>query len=74
MSGVMVATINKSISAGLSLASASAALAAAEAICEVDSSGPAMRRSRMPVRVKIHSSDVSTRCESSSLVTILVGA
>ena len=43
------------------------------AMCEVNSPGAAMRRSWMPVRCTIHSSDVSTLRASSALVRIWLG-
>ena len=72
-SGVSVATMIRSMSAAVSPASARAARAEAAAICEVVSPAAAMRRSRIPVRLKIHSSDVSTNLERSALVRIFSG-
>ena len=42
-------------------------------IVEANSSSAAMRRSRMPVRVNIHSSEVSTSFVKSSFVSIFSG-
>ena len=55
-------------SCGRSRARSSATRAARVDIDEVVSPSDAMRRSRMPVRVAIHSSDVSTMRSSSALV------
>ena len=68
MSGVMVATMIRSISAAVTPAAAIARRAASSAMSEVVSAGPAIRRSRMPVRVVIHSSEVSTMRSRSALV------
>ena len=67
-SGVIVATITSSTSSGSRPASASAAWPAASPRLNVDSSSPAMRRSLIPVRVQIHSSEVSTISASAWLV------
>ena len=68
MSGVTVATRTRSISAGGTPACSRASLHAGSAMSESASSCAAIRRSRMPVRVTIHSSDVSTSVDSSSFV------
>ncbi len=72
-SGVQVATITRSMSAGDSPLPASALPAAATAMSASVSSGPASRLLAMPTRLRIHSSLVSTEEASSSLVTILAG-
>ena len=53
---------------------AMARFAAMAPIVAVVSCGPATRRSRMPVRVRIHSSDVSTMRSRSALVRTPSGA
>ena len=63
----------RSISVGEIPACSIAARAALVAMSLVYSSGAAMRRSLMPVRVVIHSSDVSTILERSALVRIFSG-
>ena len=68
-SGVEVASTIRSIDDASTLAAASAAFAASSAISEVSSPVEASRRSWMPVRWTIHSSDVSTALASSWLVT-----
>ena len=68
ISGVIVAQTISSISFGSSPAAAIALRAAAVPRVAVLSPGPAIRRSRMPVRWTIHSSLVSTIRDSSSLV------
>ena len=73
MSGVAVATSSKSISVGEIFACSSAFSAAFAAISLVCSSLAAMRRSLIPVRVVIHSSEVLTMRDKSSLVRILSG-
>ena len=73
MSGVAVATMMRSMSAGVMPAAAIAARDARSARSDVCSSGAAMWRWRMPVRVRIHSSLVATRCASSSLVRTRTG-
>ena len=73
MSGVVVATMMTSTSAGAMPAAASAARDACSARSDVVSCGAAMWRWRIPVRVRIHSSLVSTRCASSSLVRTFSG-
>ena len=72
-SGVAVASTIMSMSAGVSPALASAAFAASKPRSEVNSPSAATRRSRMPVRCRIHSSDVSTIFERSSLERIFSG-
>ena len=62
------------MSSGCRPATAMARLPATAAIVAVVSSGAAMRRSRMPVRVTIHSSDVSTSRSRSALVRTRSGA
>ncbi len=52
---------------------ASALPAAARAMSATDSSAAANRRSTMPVRSRIHSSEESMRGASSSLVTTRAG-
>ena len=74
MSGVTVAQMMRSISAALMPAFSIAASEARAAISLVVISGPAIRRSRMPVRVWIHSSLVSTSFSRSALVITLSGA
>jgi len=68
ISGVIVATTISSMSFGSSPAAAIALRAAAAPREAVVSPGPAMRRSRMPVRWTIHSSLVSTIVDRSALV------
>ena len=72
-SGVQVATITRSMSAGDRPLAASALPPAATAMSATVSSGPAIRRLAMPTRLRIHSSVVSTVAASSSLVTTRVG-
>ncbi len=72
-SGVQVATITRSMSAGESPLPASALPAAATAMSATVSSGPASRLLAIPTRLRIHSSLVSTEAASSSLVTTLAG-
>jgi hypothetical protein len=60
VSGVIVATMMSSMSAAAMPACSRADLAASLAMWLVNSSSRAMRRSRMPVREVIHSSEVST--------------
>ncbi len=64
----------RSMSSGSSPAVAMARSPATAAMLAVVSSGPAMRRSRMPVRETIHSSLVSTMRSRSALVRIRLGA
>jgi hypothetical protein len=73
MSGVTVAQISRSTSPASTWAWASAARAAGSARSVSASSGAAIRRSRMPVRVWIHSSEVSTSVASSSFVSTRSG-
>ena len=73
-SGVIVATMTKSKSFAVSFAAASAAVAACAASAEVGSSAAAIRRSTMPVRVRIHSSLVSTIFSKSWFVITRGGA
>src|ERR1035438_9905394 len=73
MSGVMVAMMINSRSVGFRPASARALLAASVAISEVVCPGAATWRSLIPVRVTIHSSEVSTIFSISWLVRILSG-
>jgi hypothetical protein len=73
MSGVAVATMMRSTSPGVIPADAIASRAACVARSEVVSSSAAMCRWRMPVRVRIHSSLVSTRFARSSLVSTCAG-
>ena len=63
----------RSMSSGVSPASSSAARAARVPMVEVSSPSAAMRRSLMPVRSAIQSSEVSTILASSALVTTRVG-
>ena len=60
MSGVTVAQMTRSISDGSAPASASASRTAGRAMSLSASSCVAIRRSRIPVRSRIHSSEVST--------------
>src|SRR6266550_6828264 len=73
MSGVMVATMIRSICSGVMPPFFAARNAAWAPMWEVNSLGAAMRRCRMPVRLVIHSSDVSTIFSRSALVRILSG-
>ena len=73
ISGVIVPQRMRSMSFGASPAASIALRAAAVASVAVDSSLPAMRRSRMPVRCTIHSSLVSTIFDRSSLVSLRSG-
>ena len=72
-SGVAVATISASMSAPVSPPSASAARAAAVARSEVSSPSAAKCRRSMPVRVRIHSSEVSSVCANSAFSTTRAG-
>src|SRR4051812_29732241 len=74
ISGVIVAQTIRSRSFGSMPAASMALRAAAAPRVAVDSPGPAMRRSRMPVRWTIHSSLVSTIRDSSSLVRRFSGS
>ncbi len=69
----MVATMIKSIWLAVTPAIFIARWAAFAAMSEVNSSFAAMRRSLMPVRVVIHSSDVSTIFSRSALVKTFSG-
>ena len=73
MSGVTVATISRSMSVPSLPACSSACCAAGSERSERACESAAIRRSRMPVRSMIHSSDVSTSFESSSFVTTRSG-
>src|SRR5438552_5820446 len=73
MSGVTVAHTSRSTSFASTCAWASAVRAAGSARSVSASLGAAIRRSRMPVRAMIHSSDVSTMVESSSFVSTRSG-
>ena len=73
VSGVQVATITRSMSAGDSPLPASALPPAAQAMSATLSSGAAIRRLAMPTRDLIHSSLVSMVWASSSLVTDRAG-
>ena len=70
---MVVPTTMKSTSAGVMPAAFSARRAACSASEELVSSGAAMWRRSMPVRVRIHSSLVSIVFARSSLVTIFSG-
>ncbi len=72
-SGVAVATISVSMSAPVRPASASAARAAAAARSEVISPSAAKWRRWMPVRERIHSSEVSSRAANSAFSTTRSG-
>src|SRR4029077_7991064 len=69
-----VATITRSSDIGSTPATASASRAAWTLRVVVFSSSSAMRRSRIPVRDTIHSSEVSTSLARSSLVITRDGA
>ena len=73
MSGVMLATMIRSICSAVMPAISIARLAALAARSEVNSVAAAMRRSLMPVRVVIHSSEVSTSFSSCAFVRIFSG-
>src|SRR6185295_4314898 len=73
MSGVTVAQMIRSTSAGGTPAASSAWRHASVANWDMTSPSPAIRRSRMPVRVVIHSSLVSTIFSRSRLVTTREG-
>eukprot|EP00962_Isochrysis_galbana_P056381 scaffold28323_cov112-Isochrysis_galbana.AAC.2 len=73
-SGLDVARITSSTSDASTPAFSSALIAAFEARSERPSPGLRRWRARIPVRLLIHSSDVSTICSSSSLLTRLSGA
>src|SRR3954452_4543711 len=72
-SGVAVASTITSRSLPLIPACSSARRAAPKARSDVSSPSAAIRRSEMPVRCRIHSSEVSSRSASSLLVTIRSG-
>ncbi len=74
MSPVVVPTTMKSISFGPTPARSSACWAARRARSDVASSGATMRRSRMPERCTIHSSEVATIFSRSALVRTCCGA
>ena len=74
MSPVVVPTTIRSISPGSTWARSRACCEALTARSEVASLSSTTRRSRMPVRWTIHSSEVSTIRPSSSLVRMRVGA
>src|SRR5277367_961680 len=73
MSGVTLARTISSMSAGSVLVFASSALAASVARCELATSLSAMWRSRMPVRLRIHSSLVATTFSRSAFVSTFGG-
>src|SRR4051812_26930636 len=73
MSGVTVATMMRSISSAVMPAFSSALCAAFAAMSLVHSPSAAMRRSPMPVRERIHSSDVSTIFSNSAFVRMRSG-
>ncbi len=73
MSGETVPTMITSRSSGRVFAISSARIAAFGAMSEVTSPGAAIRRSLMPVRSVIHSSDVSTIFSRSLLVRTFSG-
>ena len=73
MSGVMLATMIRSICAAVTPAISIARSDALAARSEVNSSAAAMRRSLMPVRVVIHSSVVSTNFSRSAFVRTFSG-
>ena len=73
ISGVAVATIIVPTSLALICASFNAFFAATIDISEVAVFSSTKRRSLIPVRVVIHSSDVSTIFSKSALVTTLSG-
>ncbi len=73
LSGVQVPTTIMSMSPASTSASAIARRAAASPIEAVVSWSPAMCRCRMPVRSRIHSSDVSIVFSRSSFVTTFSG-
>ena len=73
MSGVMVATMIRSMSSASIPRRANSSWATAIAMVEVGSSSGRKRRSEMPVRERIHPSEVSTSRSRSALVTTLSG-
>jgi hypothetical protein len=70
---VQVATTTRSTASATMPAWRRAAAAASAAIRSRGSSGPAIRRSRMPTRLRIHSSLVSTIVARSWLVSTFAG-
>ena len=68
MSGVVVPTTRKPMSRGVNPAPSMARLAASTARSDVAASASATWRVRMPVRFRIHSSEVSTIFSRSWLV------
>ena len=73
MSGVTVATIRTSTASGPRPRASIRRRTASAPITDVVSPGAPTRRSRMPVRVAIHSSEVSRVRVSSALVTTRSG-
>ena len=73
MSGVTVATMHEVEVLALDAGLPSASRAAGRRCRRAPRSGAATRRSRIPVRATIHSSDVSTSFASSSFVTTRSG-
>jgi len=73
MSGVVVATMMRSMSSGVRPAASSARRLACSARSLVASFSATIWRSRMPVRLTIHSSVVSTRFSRSALVSTISG-
>ena len=73
MSGVTLATMIMSISDGSVFVCASSAFAASVARCELAMPFSTTWRSRIPVRVRIHSSLVSTIFSKSALVMTFGG-
>jgi hypothetical protein len=73
MSGVIVATMIRSMLFGSTPAISTARRAAGRQMSDSASSGAAIRRSRMPVRSRIHSSEVSTTLARSSFVNTWSG-
>ena len=73
ISGVIVATMIRSISSGSILKRLRISLKAAVAISEEASPFAAIWRSTIPVRLRIHSSDVSTIFSRSRLLRIRFG-
>src|SRR5262245_15349675 len=72
-SGVTVPTTIRSRSSGLSLAAASARFPASKAMSDVASPSAAYRRSLIPVRWTIHSSEVSTIFSNQAFGTTRAG-
>ena len=72
-SGDVVPTINSPMSCGLTPAACIARCAATSAISPLVSSSRAIRRSLIPVRSRIHSSEVSSIFSRSALVTTFSG-